>query len=77
MQISHSYSLVTTSDTSCSVFNRFIGSMMYSPSVKWVLNAEQNVLKQSVLSMIRVCESALDEQVIWCAGEGDLHYGGM
>lgn len=29
----------------------------------------QNVLKQSVLSIIRVSESALDEQIIWCAGE--------
>lgn len=35
----------------------------------------QNVLKQSVLSIIRVNESALDEQMIWCAGKGDLHYG--
>lgn len=35
----------------------------------------QNVLKQSVLSIIRVNESALDEQMIWCTVKGDLHYG--
>lgn len=37
----------------------------------------QNVLKQSALSIIRLSESALDEQVIWCAGKGDLHYGAV
>lgn len=43
----------------------------------------QNVLKQSVLSVIRVSESALYEQVIWCAGKDewlffcDLHYGAV
>lgn len=37
--------------------------MMYSPPVKWVLNAK---CFETVLS-IRVNESALDEQVIWRA----------
>ena len=34
------FSLVSSSDASCNIFNRFFCSMMYSPSVKWVLNAK-------------------------------------